>query len=381
MQIIADENIPAAKAAFSVFGDVQTVHGRSLSAKDVADADVLLVRSVTRINKDLLSASRVRFVGSATIGTDHVDLDWLASQQIAFANAPASNAVSAAEYVMSSLLTVARKRGQLLDDLVLGIIGCGNVGSRVQRRAEAMGLRCLVCDPPRAEREGMDGFVDMAEIANADVVSVHVPLVLQGPHQTRNLVSEAFISELKPHAIFINTARGDVVDERALKAKRQQYDDFGLILDVWNNEPMIDVELVQLADIATPHIAGYSIDGKLLATSMLYQALGEFTGKTGSWVMQQELPRPDTPLINLTADMDRIAALSHCLWQVYDVAADHQRLLAILQMPDNERGAAFDRLRKEYPSRRECSAYEVTGQGLADEVTSMLRAFDFELAG
>ena len=379
MLIIADENIPAAKEVFSAFGEVHTLHGRGMTAADVQDADVLLVRSVTRIDSNLLSASRVRFVGSATIGTDHVDLDWLESQRIAFANAPACNAVSAAEYVFSSLLHVMHDRSLSLDNMTLGIIGCGNVGSRVQRRAEAMGIRCLICDPPRAEREGPEGFVSMQEIAAADIVSVHVPLVREGPYRTRNLIDQEFIARLKPDSIFINTSRGDVVNEAALKATRKTYGSFGLILDVWNNEPIIDVELARLADIATPHIAGYSIDGKLRATSMLYQALCDFTGKVPTWDMEEVLPGPDSAVISLAADLHRMDAIRYCLEHVYDITADHQRLLASLDEAGRERGIAFDRLRKEYPPRRECSAYRVEADTLDDEVAAALSAFGFVL--
>ncbi len=355
------------------------MHGRHMKAKDVRDADVLLVRSITRVNRELLAGSKVRFIGSATIGTDHIDLDWIAEQGIVFANAPASNAISAAEYVVSALLYVASRRAIDLSRLTAGIIGCGNVGSRVQTRLQAMGMQCLVCDPPRAEEEGPDGFVDMSDLAGADLITVHVPLVVEGQHRTINLINQDFLQSLSADCIFINTSRGDVVDESALKLKHEQYSSFRSILDVWNNEPLIDVELGGYADIATPHIAGYSIDGKLRATGMLYEALNSYLGTESSWSAKSMLPTPADPVIRLAADMSAAEVISTCMNQVYDITADDQRMRNTFDLPEVERGQAFDRLRKDYPMRRECSAYRIDQASINPEHIDLLKSFEFTL--
>lgn len=379
MLIVADENIPATQEAFSAIGDVRTLPGRRMSADDVRDADILLVRSVTRIDERLLSGSKVSFVGSATIGTDHVDLQWLTDHDIRFANAPASNAISAAEYVISALLHVTRKYTIDLKPATVGIIGCGNVGSRVQARLEAMGLQCLVCDPPRAEKEGAEGFVSMQQLAAADIITVHVPLVAEGSHKTLNLVDEEFLQSLNAECIFINTSRGDVVDEQALKRKHAKSKAFRSILDVWNKEPVIDTALASMADIATPHIAGYSIDGKLRATQMLYDALADYLGIGADWKAEALLPAPDQPEISLSAEMDEIEVISHCMHVVYDIIADDQRMRDTFQLAAGERGQAFDRLRKDYPLRRECSAYKIDLDSVHPEHINLLKSFEFTL--
>lgn len=381
MLIVADENILAVREAFSAFGEVQTLHGRHIVAGDIRDADVLLVRSITRIDASLLSGSGVKFVGSATIGTDHVDLGWLATQGIEFVNAPACNAISAAEYVLSALLAVDQDSGLGLHGKTVGIIGCGNVGSRVMARMQALGLRCLVCDPPRAEKEGQSGFVSMQEIALADIVSVHVPLVKTGRYATENLISREFIDSLSSSCLLINTSRGDIIDEAALKDKLQQNESFGAILDVWNNEPTIDTDLAGMVRIATPHIAGYSIDGKLHATQMLYNGLCEFTGIAREWDFKIALPRPERPVIVPSAGADVVSLVRQCLQQAYDVREDDSDFRETFNLSVTDRGEAFDRLRKDYMPRRECSAYQVSVGTMSDRGIKALAAFGFSIIG
>jgi len=381
MLIIADENIPGVFEAFSPFGEVRTLHGRHMTAEDVHDADVLLVRSITRVDDSLLAGSNVKFVGSATIGTDHVDLEWLQSQGITFANAPASNAISAAEYVMSALLTVVQDKAIDLTGMTAGIIGCGNVGSRVKTRMEAIGIKCLVCDPPRAEREGQSGFVSMQEVASADIVTVHVPLVREGKYATRGLIDQSFIESLGSNCIFINTSRGDVVDESALKSRLDQHKSFTAILDVWNGEPNIDLDLAEKTALGTAHIAGYSIDGKLRATTMLYGALCDFMGEKPAWEPDALLPKPDHPVISILPDASPVQAITQCMRHVYDVRVDDGLLRETFGLDKVDRGKAFDRLRKEYAPRRECSAYQIDEKAIDSEYTSALSAFGFKQIG
>jgi len=381
MLIIADENIPGVSDAFSSFGEVRTLHGRHMAAEDVRDADVLLVRSITRVDELLLSGCKVKFVGSATIGTDHVDLEWLHSQGISFANAPASNAISAAEYVMSALLAVAQDQSIDLTGKTVGIVGCGNVGSRVKARMEAIGIKCLICDPPRAEIEGQSGFHSMEEVALADIVSVHVPLVKEGKHATRGLINQSFIKSLSSDGIFINTSRGDVVDEEALKSKLDQHNTFTAILDVWNGEPEIDIDLANKTALATAHIAGYSIDGKLRATSMLHDALCKVMGEKPGWDADALSPKPDYPMISILPGASLSQVITQCMHHVYDVRVDDRVLRETFTLDKADRGKAFDRLRKEYAPRRECSAYQMDEITMDSEYTSALSAFGFKQAG
>ena len=377
MLLVADENIPAVTEAFSAFAEVRLLPGREMRTSDIRDADALLVRSVTRVNCELLNGSRVGFVGSATIGTDHVDLSWLQSRGVEFVNAPGCNAVSAAEYVIASVLLCARRNHLDLAGANVGIIGCGNVGSRVRVRFEAMGLTCLVCDPPRAEREGAAGFVDMQTISCADIVTVHVPLERNGRYPTHGLINSGFIDSLKSGAIFINTSRGDVYDESALKKRLIRYNDIYAILDVWENEPDIDPELVAKVVIATPHIAGYSIDGKLRATNRLYQAWCQFSRATPEWDYQKKLPEPQVPRINLHDIENPLQAISVALPGVYDILRDDCDLRSLCDDPGRDIGAGFDLLRRCYPIRRECSAYRIAGCNLSESVLSALEKFGF----
>lgn len=375
--IVADENIPAVKEAFGAFGEVQTYSGRCITAFDVRNADALLVRSVTRVDETLLGTSRVRFVGSATIGTDHVDVSWLTRNNIKFVHVPGCNATSAAEYVIASLLTVAQNRQISLQEKTAGIIGCGNVGSRVQVRLQALGVKCLVCDPPRAEREGIDGFTELDELARADIVSAHVPLVREGAHATCGLISSAFIKSLRPGSIFINTSRGDVLDEKAMLRRLQQQGDLYCIHDVWKNEPVISRELAAAAEIATPHIAGYSIDGKLRATQTLHDALSRFYQQSPAWSALPLLPVPEHATIQIDTNDNVMVVISRLLRQVFNVIQDDRSFRSTLHLED--RGRAFDQLRKQYRPRRECSAYRVIGAAEGAQVQSALNAFGFQI--
>lgn len=378
MLIIADENIPGVDDAFSAFGEVRRLHGRHMAASDVKDAEVLLVRSITKVNKELLSGSKVKFVGSATIGTDHVDLDWLRQQGICFSNAPGCNAVSAAEYVLAAVLRLAHQQEMNLTEKTVGIIGYGNVGSRVKARFDAMGITCLVCDPPRAEKEGDTGFVDMQAISRADIITVHVPLVTQGPHPTLGLLDAAFISQLNPGSTVINTSRGDVMNEQALKQRLILQADLNTILDVWENEPAIDAELVALTSIATPHIAGYSTDGKLRATGQLHDAYSHFIKQQPVWDYCQALPDPAEPIITLQ-DGEVTEVISEALSKAYDITRDDAALRLLFEDVSTDAAAGFDLLRKQYPVRRECSAYGIRGEMLSATVRSALQVFGFGL--
>ena len=379
MKIIADENIPCVQQAFASLGEVSLLPGRGLQAAQVRDADILLVRSVTRVDAALLEGSSVRFVGSATIGFDHVDRDYLQQQGIGFATAPGSNATSAAEYVVSALMVLSEQQGFELAGKTVGIIGCGNVGSRVRRKLSALGMQCRVNDPPLQTGGGHDDFVSLDEVLQADIVTVHVPLTRDSRHPTFHLVNETFLERLKPGAIFINTSRGAVADNRALAALLASRDDLSVVLDVWEGEPAISASLLQQVDLGTPHIAGYSYDGKLRGTEMIYRAACEYFAQPVCWQVADELPRVASIDLRSRGAGNTLAVATAIVLAAYDVRQDDVRLRATLSLSAAERASAFDRLRKEYPVRREFTEATVLLDEPAGELGELLSGLGFSV--
>jgi erythronate-4-phosphate dehydrogenase len=272
--VVADENIPFVRETFGHVGEVRTLNGRAINPDAVRDADILLVRSVTRVDRGLVTDSRVRFVGSTTIGTDHIDQGYLRDRGIIFAHAPGSNAISVVEYVLASLLWTAVRKGESLRGKTMGIVGIGNIGSRLAARLSAFGMRVLKNDPPLAAAAEAEGrthdFVSLETVlAESDIVTLHVPLERKGPYATYHLVDDAALAWMKQDAWLINTCRGAVVDNLALRRTIEAGQLGATILDVWEGEPEPGPDLLRLTDVATPHIAGYSFDGKVLGTMMV----------------------------------------------------------------------------------------------------------------
>ncbi len=358
LRILADENIPLAEEAFSTLGTVRCVPGRRLTAADARDADVLLIRSVTSVGPALLAGSRVRFVGSATTGIDHVDRAYLKQADIAFAHAPGANADSVADYMVAVLLTLAARRGVSLRGRTVGIIGCGHVGGRLARRLPALGLHVLKNDPSRAEAEGPRGFTVREDLlAEADVVTLHVPLTRSGPHATHHLIGGRELERMQPSAWLVNTSRGAVVDNEALDAvlSRPVGSPGATALDVWEGEPTPDPDLLRRVALGTPHVAGYAHDGKVEGTAALYRALCRHLGRPEAWDSEAVLALASAEALALTppaAGRGETAWLHALTEQMYDVAADDARLRRILQEPPEARGACFSRLRRDYPRRR-----------------------------
>ena len=365
MLILVDENIPLAEKAFGGIGEVRTVSGQDLRPEQLGAAEILLVRSVTRVNADLLRGSRIRFVASATIGTDHVDLRYLQDAGIAFAHAPGSNADSVADYVVAAVLRLAIRRSRPLRGMRAGIVGCGEIGGRLSSRFAALGMQVLQNDPPLAERMERDGrphgfLPQEVLLSDADLVTVHVPLESAGPHPTVHLIDHGAICEMKEDAWLINTSRGPVVDNGALKRLlRERSRPRAVVLDVWEKEPTPDAELVQRADLASAHIAGYAADAKLRGTWMLHRSLRQF--------LELDDPGPDMPPewaglrrdIRLTPPDPRLTAeewLDLLVRQMYDIGRDDAALreIAAGREVDARRFAA---LRRDYPVRREFSAF------------------------
>ncbi|MDM8568156.1 4-phosphoerythronate dehydrogenase [Thiotrichales bacterium HSG1] len=363
--IIADENIPLVQDAFGIFGKVNTVNGRNLSSADLTGVTTLLVRSVTKINASLLANSSVSFVGTATIGFDHVDLNYLKENNIGFANAPGSNATAAAEYVISALLVIAERQNFCLRDKTVGIIGCGNVGSRVLKKLQALEIQCLVHDPLLENTD----YVDLDKVLTADIVTLHVPLKKGGDYPTYHLVNSEFLSKLKNNAILINTSRGVVIDESALSLTLLARPNLTVVLDVWKNEPNINKLLLQQVALATPHIAGYSLDGKIRGTEMLYTKICEHFQQEPSW--HPQLPPPPVNRLSFSNTIDDDVAVHIAVMSSYDIRRDSTAL--------SQANANFDKLRKNYPLRREFSQLTIQIPAERSILAKRLQGLGFNL--
>jgi len=379
MHIVADENIPYAEEAFGRLGTVHRMPGRKITRADLLQADALIVRSITRVNADLLRGTPVRFVGTCTIGEDHVDKTWLADQGIAFASAPGCNANSVADYVTAALLFLEARHGMRLRGASLGVVGIGNVGSRVVQRAKALGMRVVVNDPPRTERD--PGFTSepLEAALVCDFITFHVPLEKSGAWPTWHMVDAERLTQIRPESFLLNTSRGAVVDNQALlnhlKAGRLQ----GVVLDVWEGEPSPDPEMIRAVNIATPHIAGYSFDGKVNGTRQVYEALCRHVGATPDWDPAPLLPPPDCP--EVTVNPDDPDALRQAVFAVYDIRQDDARTRPLADMADPaERGAAFDHLRKNYPRRREFINTTARLTRYDERMATVLRGLGFKVA-
>ncbi|MFH1071498.1 MAG: 4-phosphoerythronate dehydrogenase PdxB [Candidatus Glassbacteria bacterium] len=379
MLTVADENMPFAAEAFGRLGEVRLAPGRKITAEILAGADCLAVRSVTKVNEALLAGSPVRFVGTATIGTDHVDTEWLARAGIGFASAPGSNAVSVAEYVVACLFELAGRLGLTLEGTAFGIVGCGNVGSRVAARARALGMKVVVNDPPLADRTGDLVYRPLEEALACDIVSLHVPLEKAGPYPTWHLAGQSFIGRMNPGAVLFNTSRGAVADSTALHRALGSGRLTAAVLDVWEGEPEIDTELLKKVAIATPHIAGYSFDGKVRGTRMIYEAACRHFGIDPDWDPANLLPPPENPVIEIPAGAKRQEAVGLAVKKSYDILADDGRLRMIAGLPRGEQGKYFDSLRKTYPVRREWASRTVRLPAGMGQLRSVFEGLDFRV--
>lgn len=373
MHILADENIPYVRELFATLGDIHTMTGRHLRHTDLTDIDILLVRSVTKVNAELVQNTPVKFVGTATIGYDHIDLEFLKQNHIGFSYAPGCNATSAAEYVLSSLIVTAERQGFNLTEKTVGIIGCGNVGSRVWQKLQALGVTCLRHDPPLQEKTGEQDFVDLATVLAADIITIHVPLEKSGKYPTYLMVNHAFLAQLRPDAILINTSRGNIVDETALLAKLIACPKMSVILDVWANEPAINQTLLQRASLGTSHIAGYSFDGKITGTFMLYEAICHYF----SYPSTTAISLPPAPLTELhfSSVVDDMTAIKTAILAAYDIRRDDAALR--LSMQADNPPVIFDQLRKNYPLRREFHCITITLPKEKEVLANMLQKLGF----
>jgi erythronate-4-phosphate dehydrogenase len=374
MLIVADENIPLLDAFFEGFGEIRRVPGRSIDRATVEQADVLLVRSVTNVNRALLEGSNVRFVGTCTIGTDHLDLDYFQQAGITWSSAPGCNARGVVDYVLGSLLTLAEIEGVDLAQRTYGVVGAGEVGGRLVKVLQGLCWNVLVCDPPRQAAEGGD-YVSLEQIIEqCDVISLHTPLDKQGPQATWHLFDKNRLNQLKPGTWLINASRGPVIDNAALRQVLLQREDLQAVLDVWEAEPEVDVALAELCVIATPHIAGYSLDGKQRGTAQIYQAFCKFLGQPEQVSLNDLLPAPWLSAVTLNADTDPAWALAMLCRGVYDPRRDDADFRRSLVGNVSEQRAAFDALRKHYPLRREIDGLKVRIEGHSPALQQIVAA-------
>lgn len=371
MKIVADENIPHLHTFFGDLGEIRSLPGRHLSPADVRDADILIVRSVTRVDETLLKGSNIRFVGTCTIGTDHLDTHYLQRHGIAYASAPGCNAGGVVQYVLAALATLqpqwAHRR--------IGVIGHGNVGARVCRTLTQLGADCVGYDPFLDQRS-YPGLVPWETVLQADIICMHTPYTTSGSNPTHHMMNLDVLRQLKPGTLLLNAGRGGAIDNEALLAHLQSGADLQVVLDVWEHEPQINLALARRVQLGTPHIAGYSYEGKLNGTAMIYEALKRYLGSDGadasaaSAAILHELQGPRKYLEART--------VNDAILSTYDIQADHRRFMVAMEEAGVERaGVTFDHCRKTYFERREFGHYRVRSS--AQDEQPMLSALGFAL--
>lgn len=373
MKVVVDDKIPALKGVLDPYADVLYKEGKAISKEDLVDADALIVRTRTLCNKDLLEGTSVRMVATATIGTDHMDLAWLEQKGIHWCNAPGCNSGSVKQYIASVLAHLILD-GTVPSETTLGIVGVGMVGSKIESLAKALGFKVLLNDPPRARREGADKFCSLDYLlSNSDIITFHTPLIRQGEDATFHLMDESKLALLKKDAVVINSSRGEVCETRAMLKGLDNGQISRLVLDVWENEPNIDSKLHNKVWIGTPHIAGYSVDGKSNGSTMTIHAIArEFGLPLQDW-QPTSLPVPDYPFIHLDNNSEpAYLTAAKAILRTYDILEDDKRLREDLEDFEKQRGS--------YPVRREFHIWEITpSRATRPETIEMLMALGFRV--
>ena len=376
MILVVDENISFAEEAFSQFGEVRLLPGRKITRETLLSADALIVRSITKVDENLLRDTPVKFVGTATIGTDHIDLEYLKSNKIIFKDAAGCNADAVAEYVFTSISLLANEYSFSFEEKTLGVIGVGNIGSRVARLAESVGMKVLKNDPPLQRRTGSNEYVSLEKALNADIITFHVPLNLEGVDKTFHLINAEKLSSLKRGTILINASRGQVIDNSVL-VKFIKEKSLLVNLDVWENEPDINIDLLKQVCIATPHIAGYSLEGKINGTVIIYNALCSFLKVKPMWNPIFQKVRENEITINYNGKLT--ATLTNIFKSAYAIKEDDARMRGIENLEKKDRSAYFDKLRKEYPFRREFSNYKAVISNGDERILNIIKSFRFQV--
>ncbi len=358
LRIVADENMPNVENWFStIASSIVRKPGRTLTKDDLAEADVLLVRSVTQVNEALLQNTPVKFVGSATIGTDHIDQAYLSSQNIQFHHAPGCNAQSVVDWLLAVLARMHVDHDLHWWQKTIGVVGVGNVGSKVVARLKAIGCRVLECDPIRHENGLLDAHVELADLMQqCDIVCLHTPHTRAGNYPTHQMINHAMLEKMRPNALLINGGRGPVVEHQALLSHLEQ-NSMRAVLDVWPDEPEVPESLLNRVDIASPHVAGYSLEGKYMGTQMLAQAAYDWAKLTVP--SHGSLPQAFNLDARLYQQEDADLWVSELILAVYDPARD---TVAMRQSVESGyiSSSTFDQLRKSYPIRRELASITLT---------------------
>lgn len=340
IKITADRNIPFLEGIFEPYADIQYIDGKDIRHEDIIESNALIIRTRTRCDRNLLEGTKVSIIATATIGTDHIDLEWCRENGIRVVNAQGCNAGGVMQYVFSALYGTASRKGIKLDGATIGIIGVGNVGKKVEHTARRLGFKVLLCDPPRAEKEGPQGFVSLEELLeNSNVVTLHTPL----DETTKGMAGAEFFARMKQGAFFINASRGEVVDEQALIEARPKLGP--VIIDTWNNEPDINRELLDLTDIATPHIAGYSFQGKQNGTASAVRAVARYFGIIGLFHFFPTCDLPEHQPIKLQLAGKTQGEITAVFQYNYPIFTDD---FMFRMNPAN-----FEKMRSEYQYRRE----------------------------
>ena len=374
MKIVCDNKIPFLRGVLEPFAEVDYLPGKETTPEVVKDADALITRTRTICNETLLSGSQVQAIATATIGFDHIDTAWCDAHGIFWENAPGCNSGSVKQYIASVLVTLAKRYGFDLAEKTLGVVGVGNVGRKVASVARALGMKVLLNDPPRARAEGPEAFVTLDEIcAQCDIITVHVPLSKTGEDATWHLFDGPRLAALRPDQILINSSRGPVVDNAALKAVLQKGGLKAAVLDVWEGEPNLDPELVSLLALTTPHIAGYSADGKANGTTAAVRSVARTLGLPLTTWSAEGIPAPPQALdFSVEAAGKSLQeVLTEAILHTYDVSEDSERLRADLSL--------FEKLRGDYPVRREFPAFTLRLQDGTPEMADRLSEIGFNV--
>ncbi len=373
MKIIIDDKIPYIRGAFEPVAEVIYLPGANTTSEVVRDADALVTRTRTICNESLLAGSRVKMIATATIGYDHIDTAYCEKAGIGWTNAPGCNSKSVEQYIASVLMVWAEARNVQLKELCLGVIGVGNVGSKVARFGELLGMTVLRNDPPRKRNEDPAQFAELSEILEkADIISLHVPLETRGGDATYHLVNSDFIRQLAKRPLLINSCRGEVTDTAAVKQALNQGKLEAFVADCWENEPDIDRELLDAAFLATPHIAGYSRDGKATGTLMSVQAIAGFFGfNLNNWT-PSGVELPECPTIEIDgAGLSAQDIISKAILHTYDIRTDDARFRA--------QPSGFEKQRGDYPVRREFAAYTIRTVNIPGDIRMLLTQIGFNI--
>ncbi|HSV88972.1 MAG TPA: 4-phosphoerythronate dehydrogenase [Bacteroidales bacterium] len=373
LKIVADDKIPFLAGVLEPFAMVEYLPGSKIMRNHLTGADALIVRTRTRCNAGLLEGTNVRFIASATIGHDHIDQQYCERKGIAWQSAPGCNSASVVQYMASALALIIRKTGMKPDKLTFGIIGAGNVGKKLIALCETLGIRTLVNDPPRQRTEGVGAFCSLDELLRySDIVSFHVPLTMTGPDKTYHMAEEGFFKKIKTGAWLVNTSRGEVINTGAIKIALRKDKIQGAVIDVWENEPIIDLELLHMAFLATPHIAGYSADGKANGTAMSVQALSRFFGLGLDDWRPENLPEWPVSVINPDPGIEsKMKLFTDLSLKAYPISQDDSTL--------RMNPGSFEMLRENYPVRREPPALSVNTKMLHNDYRDFISRLGYKL--